>query len=119
MADYLCDSLVKIRHTDVICEKAGTLPPGIGYALERKSLTASSCRLDGIIAKVFHLSRNEAKEKFARQEVFLGGRTCANPSREPKPDDVISVRHEGKCIFRGISGETRKGNIVIEVDVYV
>ncbi len=119
MVDYIIDTLSRIKHTDVICEKVAELPPGIGYTLERKKLTAASNRLDMIVAKLYHVSRNEAKEKFAKQEVFLNGRICTNPSIEPKPDDSISVRHKGKSIYRGISHETRKGNIVIELDVYV
>lgn len=119
MADFVVENLHRVKHTDVGCERIDELPEEASPKLERKSLVAASTRLDGIVAKLYRLSRSEAKAAFARQEVFINGRVCVNPSVVLKEDDVISVRHKGKCIFRGISHETRKGNHSIEIDLYV
>lgn len=119
MADFVVESLTRVRHTDVGCEVIDGLPEAAVPKLERKSLVVASTRLDGIVAKLCRFSRSEAKAAFARQEIFVNGRVCANPATVLKEDDVISVRHKGKCIFRGISHETRKGNRAVEVDVYI
>ncbi|MBR1634637.1 MAG: hypothetical protein IJ682_06185 [Lachnospiraceae bacterium] len=119
MADFVVESLHRVRHTDVRCAVMEDLPETALPRLERKTLVAASVRLDGIVAKLYHFSRSAAKAAFAKQEIFINGRVCTNPSVVLKEDDVISVRHKGKCIFRGISHETRKGNQAVELDVYV
>ena len=118
MAAFVTDSLHRVRHTDVSCGLTDGLPEGVGPVLSRKSLVVSSVRLDGIIAKLYHLSRSAAKDAFGRQEVLVNGRVCTNPSVQLSADDVISVRHRGKCIYRGISHETRKGNEVVDLDIF-
>jgi len=51
--------------------------------------------------------------------VFVNGYQMENNSGTLKEQDVVSVRGYGKFICDGISGETKKGNLNIQVSKYV
>ena len=119
MSDYIKESLFKVKHTDISCDILDELPEYAGPVLKEESIIASSDRLDGIISKIFHLSRSASKEKFMKAEVFVNGKMCQNPAFIPKEGDTISLRHFGKCIFKGISHETKKGNVAMIIERYV
>ena len=119
MCDYIKESLFRVRHTDVACEIMEKLPEYIGPSLEEQNIIASSDRIDGIISKLYKFSRSESKEIISKSELFVNGRICTNPSIVPKENDIISVRHYGKFIFKGISHETKKGNVVISIAKYM
>ena len=118
MAQFVEDNLFRVKHTDVSCTRLDELPVEAAPVLTPHTIVVSSARLDGIISKLFHLSRSEAKAAFERQEVFCNGRVAANPAAEPREDDVISLRHYGKCVYRGIERTTKKGNISVKIDKY-
>ena len=119
IAEYIVDELTQIKHTSVRCEAVSEIPDGIGPKLTEESVTVSSVRLDGIIAKIWHLSRTEAKSLFSSEEVFVNGRLCVNASYEPKPEDVVSVRGHGKFIYAGIERKTSKDRFAVLVRRYV
>ncbi len=119
MAEFIREQLVRVRHTSVTCEVVDALPEGVGPKREARSLVVASSRIDGVIAKVFGLSRNDAKAVFAKNEVFKNARLCVNPASSLDENDVVSVRHKGKFIYRGNARATKKGNERIEVEVYV
>ena len=118
MAQFIEENLFRVRHTDISCTRLDELPRSAAPKLKPMTIQVSSLRLDGIIARVFHLSRSEAKASFDRQEVFCNGRVAANPAAEPKEDDIISLRHHGKCVYRGIERTTRKGRASVSIELY-
>lgn len=119
IAPYVLDQLTRVRHTDLRVELTDDLPEGALFRTEPHLLQAAGERLDAVIAKVYHLSRADAQALFHRGLVFVGGRQCESPSREPKPDETVSVRGYGRFIYRGPQSQTRKGKFNILVDVYV
>ena len=58
MADYIIDSLTKIRRTDVRLSRVEAIPEGELYKTERKTLQAVGERVDAVIAKLFGISRD-------------------------------------------------------------
>ena len=76
----------------------------------------SSIRLDSIVAKLYHLSRNQSLDLFRKKLILVNGRIMENNSGSPKDGDVIAVRGYGKFIFRNIQYDTRKGKQAILVD---
>jgi RNA-binding protein YlmH len=51
--------------------------------------------------------------------VFVNGRLNENNSGQLKPGDKVSVRGFGRFKYMGVSGETRKGKLNVDVAMYV
>ncbi len=89
------------------------------YRTEERTVQASSERLDSLIAKVFHLSREDAQALFKKRLVFVSGVMMENTSRTPKEGEIISVRGIGRLRYRGVSSLSKKGKLNITVDLFV
>lgn len=117
--DYIVENLTRIRHTTVSCKVLEEVPEAVEPKLESVDLIVSSLRLDGIVAKHFHLSRSQSLLLFREKKIFVNGRCMENNSGICQEGDVVSVRGHGKFIYKGCIHETKKGNLSIEVDRYV
>lgn len=119
IAPYLAENLIRIRHTDVSCSpcREGAALPG-PELVSREYQTASE-RADGVVAKVYQLSREKSLLLFREKKVFVDGRLRENGSGLLKADEAVSVRGYGKFIYRGVTRQTRKGKCNIRVEIYV
>lgn len=119
VADYILEELTRIRHTTVRCQKMDQVPETVRPSLEPCRLIVSSMRLDTVIAKLYHLSRSQSLDLFREQKVFVGGRQTTQNSGLLRPGDVVSVRGYGKFVCGQSSGQTKKGNLYVEISRYV
>ncbi len=119
IADYIADSLQRVRHTDLRVSITEDVPSGALYQTQPRLLQLSSIRLDAMLAKLYHISRSDATSLFARELVFVGGRQCSSPSYEPHEGEVISVRGHGRFVYRGSPSMTRKDKFNVAADLYV
>ena len=85
---------------------------------KEETILASSVRIDGIISKLYHLSRNESLELFQAKKIFINGRLGENRSNLLKEGDIVSVRGYGKFQFEGVLHETKKGRLAVKIGVY-
>lgn len=119
ISGFLLDNLDKIKHTNVKCaiecDGAKKLQP----VLKEMDLIVSSVRADGIISKLYNLSRKQSIEYFAGRKVFVNGRVTESNSRLLKNGDIVSVRGHGKFVFECIENETRKGRLKICIKLYI
>ena len=119
MCDYISSELHRIKHTEVKISAITEIPEGELFKTERVRVQVSGERADAVVAKLFSLSRDEAKLLFERSLVFINGRECTSPAATPKQNDVISVRGHGRFIYRGYETLSKKGKLNIDVDLYV
>lgn len=119
MAQYLVDEVDKIRHTNVVCKILSQLPEAIAPSLKEEMLIVPSLRFDGIVAKIYHLSRSQSVLLFREKKIFVNGRCMENNSGILKEGDVVSVRGYGKFIYEKVNHETKKGNLSVKVKRYV
>jgi RNA-binding protein YlmH len=119
MAPYIIENLDKIRHTNVRCETTEKIPESTVTRFDRKTLQVSAARTDSIIAKLYKMSRSESVELFRAKKVFVNGRLNENNSGQLKPGDKVSVRGFGRFKYIGVLGESRKGKLNVDVDLYV
>lgn len=119
IADFLVESLERVRHTDVVLRIVDAPPASELYRTERRKIQISSERLDAIISKLFRISREASSLLFTRGAVFINGRICQSQSERVKEGEIISVRGYGKFIYRGVESESRKGKLNCTADVYV
>lgn len=118
MVSYICDNLNRVRHTAVVCEQAKKVPDTALPRLMEERVNVASERLDAVVAAVYHLSRSQSMELFRAGRIFINGRLTENNSVQPREGDIVSVRGFGRFIYRGIAGETRKGRIYAQVEIY-
>ena len=118
MADFIIENLTKIKHTSVVCELAKEEPNVAEKDVCELKLQVASDRIDGVVAKVYRLSRSEAAELFRQKKIFVGGRLCENSSRSLKSGDVVSVRGYGKFEFSGDVSVSKKGKLNILIRSY-
>lgn len=119
ICDYIISSLNKIKHTDVKCEFSESVPSEELFKTERMRVQATAERVDSLVSKVFHLSREQAQRLFARRLIFIGGKLTEKHSVLLKPNDVVSVRGYGRFVYRGYESLSKKGKLNIDIDVYI
>ena len=118
MAEYIKRELTRVAKTDVTVTATDTLPEGELYTKERLRVQVSSVRLDAIIARVFHLSRDDAQSLFAKHLVFHNGKEATSASYCPKVGEAVTVRGRGRFIYLGEAGMSKKGKLNLEIEVY-
>ena len=118
IAKYIETELTRIAHTDVTVTPTDELPEGDLYKKESARVQVSSVRLDAVIARAFHLSREDAQSLFAKRLVFADGREISSTSYSPKLGETVSVRGYGRFVYIGEVGKSKKGKINIEIEIY-
>ena len=118
IAPFLTENLGKIRHTYVT---ASVLTGKWEVKVPKTSSfsgTVASVRLDTLVSLAFKCSRSEASELITGGLVYVDGRCVVSNSFEPFEGAIISVRHKGRFRFVGIEGNTKKGRIRVELELY-
>lgn len=118
VAPFIAGNLDRVKHTPVLCEKAGEIPAQREEDLTEVRIQTSSERIDGVVSKVYKLSRSECAELFRQKKIFVNGRMCENNSRMLKPQDRVSVRGYGRFIYAQMQGVSRKGKLNAAVLIY-
>lgn len=80
--------------------------PKNNYCIEKT--TISSFRLDNILATVYNISRQRAKECIQKKDVNVNYVTITHPDFQVSCDDLISVRHLGRCYLTHIDEHKTK-----------
>jgi RNA-binding protein YlmH len=119
VADYIVDNLSQIKHTTVRANVLQEMPQAVQPQKEEVKLVVPSMRYDVVIAKMVHLSRSSCVSLFREKKIFVNGRQMENNSGVMKEGDVVSVRGYGKFVCDSILGETRKGNLSVQLSRYV
>ena len=112
------ENLDKVKHTSVRCAIADAATELSVKEPEEIRFTVSSERVDGILAKVYHLSRNQSLELFRERKVYVNGRLNENNSYAMKEGDMVSVRGYGRFVYYGAGHETKKGKWSVSAGVY-
>ena len=118
MAEYLVDELDKVKHTNVKCqivEDVKDLPVSEPVPME---VLVSSCRVDGVIAKVYNISRTSSLELFRTGRVFVNGKLIENNSYVLKEGDSITARGFGKFTYVKEMYVTKKDKLRILIEKY-
>ena len=118
MTEYLLDELDKIKHTHVKCRvinDVGELP--VSEPVPKEVLVAS-CRIDGVLAKVYNISRTGSLELFRSGRVFVNGKLMENNSYVLKAGDSVTARGFGKFIFKEEVYKTKKDKLRIWIEKY-
>lgn len=118
IAEFICGNLEKVKHTNIRCEVVSS-PEALWEEEPREmAVLASAERLDGVIAKVYNMSRSDSIVLFREKKVYVNGRLCENNSRVLKSGETVNVRGYGKFIYDGVNYATKKGKLSLGVRVF-
>ena len=119
ISDYIIDSLTSIKHNTVKAEIVDFSDDFISQA-DGKPITiqVASMRCDAIVAKAFNLSRKDAASLFLEKHIAVNGRLIENNDFNISGPASISVRGYGKIKITNIGGLTRKGNQILELELF-
>lgn len=120
LGDYLVNNFHHVGAVSIRAKKVSVFALN-NLKSETKSLkfTVSSPRLDNITAGIFGISRKDATESISRGKVFVNGRETTKPDFTLKGGEKIVLRGKGKAIYNGISGESKKGKLYVNIEKYV
>jgi len=116
IAQYIIDSLEKVKHTSVVCRMIEDAPATLEVEAERIEFNVPSERTDAVICAIYKLSRTQCQQLFDAQRVFVNSRMSEHPSRPLKEGDVVSVRRYGRFTYLGAQRETKKGRLYVAVE---
>ena len=119
LAELICTELTRIRHTVVQCQIC--TPDSFSYTpkLQRISGSVASVRLDALMSVALQTSRSSLISLIEEGKVFVNGKLMTTNAYSPAPGDLISVRGHGKFRYISVSGQTKKGRCIVDLDRYV
>ena len=118
MAEYLLEELDKVKHTHVKCHLIDSVEELPTVESISKEVLVSACRIDGVISKVYNISRTVSLELFRSGRIFVNGKLMENNSYVLKLNDSITVRGFGKFIFKEEVYKTKKEKLRILIEKY-
>ncbi len=113
-------SIDKVGRVSVTAEP---LPLDQVRAPERKtkpvSFSVMSPRLDAVAAGMFHLSRSEAARRIALGMVIVNDLVSDKQDLQLREGDVLSLRGAGKGRIVAFGGNSRKGRLFVNAEIYL
>ena len=119
LAQYICENLRQVRHTSVYGEISEVPEEVLQPRFETIEGSVASVRLDALLALAFRTSRSKMVPCLEAGQVFVNGRLVLSTSEVPPEGAIVSVRHMGRFVYRGVKNATRKGRLFVTVDRYV
>ncbi len=118
VSGYIRENLTFVKHTKVRVTELSEVPEELAPKLREETLVVSGNRIDSIIARLYHMSREEAQRLVHGEQIFINGRIVTQVSKALKDGDVVSVRHHGRFRFRGEGSRTKKDRLNVKVQIY-
>lgn len=111
MKEFIARSVDSVARTSVKCEIVDSIPEHMTDETHEITVQVASIRLDALVAKVYRLSREESSSLIKQGRVYVNAVLCESPSREPKDEDIVSVRGFGRFKLLGKAGTGKKGKV--------
>ncbi|MEG0215976.1 MAG: YlmH/Sll1252 family protein, partial [Hungatella sp.] len=118
MADYVAEQLHLVKHTTIHCLVCPVFELNMQPKFETISGSIASDRLDNLLSLAYHLSRTQAVSYIEGERTFVNGKMIHSNSHQLHNGDIVSVRGQGKFIYRGIQNQTKKGRLFVTLDQY-
>lgn len=83
---------------------------------ELLNIIIPSMRIDSIVSEAIRTSRAKASNIIKEERVFVNHELVTKSSKEIKEKDLITVRGKGRFKVEKIVNQTKKGNLVIEIE---
>lgn len=117
-SDFICQNLISVGRAKVSAEEIPALPEEAIPKFSPETIIVSSLRLDRVTSTAFRLSRTKAQEAIEEGRVLLDGAPEMHPDFLLSEGIRISFRHHGKIRLRELSGRSKKGSYILEIERY-
>lgn len=116
---HLLGSLEKVGRYGVKTAELslGEIKPPLRETKSR-SFTVQSMRFDAVLAGMFSLSRTAAADLIREGLATLNYTQCLRTDAPVKAGDIISLRGKGKGRVAGEGGQSRKGRIFVDTEIF-
>lgn len=116
---FIMEQLYQIKHTHIQCQettlnKVDTVP-----SFKEIIGTVSSIRLDAVLSVALHYSRSNVTALIKAGKVFINNRMVESNSYVLKENDILSIRGNGKYIYKGMGNQSKKGRYYITILKYM
>lgn len=119
LKDYLISHLHQIGKKKISLEEVSLSKLAhFHYQYDELHLLVSSLRLDSVLAIITHSSRSQTEMLFTNKDILVNYNPHIKKTYLIKEDDIISIRHYGKYIYKGIMKMTNRNRYVIKVLKY-
>lgn len=85
---------------------------------ETITITIPSMRADNIVSELAKCSRGKANELLEAERVLVNYEIVQKSSKEIKQGDIVTIRGKGKFEIKEVSGSTRSGRILLDVEKF-
>lgn len=119
IADYVTNSLTRIRHTPVQCQRKEIRDISYTPSFDELKGTVPSVRLDTVMSVAFPMSRSKLTAYITAGKVFVNGKLITSNGYRLEEGNLISVRGLGRISYEGVLSETKKGRYYISVRKYI
>jgi RNA-binding protein YlmH len=113
---YILDNLTVISKAKVELEEVDSLVDAVSNNYISDTIIIASLRLDAVIAKAIHCSRENAQELIRTKNIKINGNINTNNDYFLKEEDIISITKFGRVIIKDISRKTKKDKIVLNIE---
>ena len=87
--------------------------------MEKINIIIPSMRTDSIVSEIIRTSRAKATNVIKEEKVFINHELVVKGSKEVKSGDIITIRGKGRFKIGETLNNTKKGNLVIEIEKYI
>jgi RNA-binding protein YlmH len=115
---FILQEFTQVKRTAVTCQLTTSLPDIAIKKPDITSVNVASERLDAVIAAVYKLSRGESQELFKQGKVYVNSRLTEDTGYKLNDNSIVSVRGSGRFAYEGVSKETKKGRLFVNVRIY-
>lgn len=119
ISDFLCDNLIRIKHTVVLCQRFSGAIQDIPIKFEKIDGTVASIRLDTLLALAWNASRSSLVSLIEEGRVFVNGKCITSNGYHIKEQDLISARGLGRFVYKGVLTQTKKGRFLVRIEKYI
>ncbi len=113
VGEYIKSQLIKIGRTGVRLVSDNECELSYEPETEVLNLIVTSMRLDAVVAAITKLSRAKSADLIFSGKVFINYSENKSTSYFLKPDDILTVRGNGKFIIKEQFSTTKKGRLKI------
>ncbi|MDP3385611.1 MAG: YlmH/Sll1252 family protein [Eubacteriales bacterium] len=91
----------------------------LDHSYKSFELVVSSLRIDNVVSSIVNTSRSKSLILIDKGSVKLNGITDLKKNQIIVENDVFSIRGLGKFKFTGVKGNTKKGNLILQLKEYI
>ncbi len=115
---YILDNLKQIKHIKIETQKQDINQDIVNNDDGKvEKILINSLRLDNVLAHTLKLSRTKVNQLIDLEKVSINWKIEKKYDRKIELQDVISVRGKGRIQIKEIVGNSKKGKIIVQIEI--